>query len=259
MAKHTENDFVIPALNVLFDLGAATTSEIKSSIHKYIELNNDDLSAFESRRTRKESAYRQVVGNLISHHNNFFFKYVYKNDAGSFKLNDEGYKYIKRLRESETASTNEEQSSLYIEETSKTPTLSGIDTKYVDYIMENGFEKRPPTNNLIKETIVELSNGECLYSRLTGKKHASFKQENGKKYVEAHHLIPLKARRDFFPRNLDRPSNIVCLCSECHACLHHGSQKEKEQILRVLYDHCIDALNDDQIYISFEQLLKYYS
>ena len=111
----------------------------------------------------------------------------------------------------------------------------------------------------ITKTIIEFSNGECLYAKLIGAKHLSFKQDNGKNYVEAHHLIPLSARRDFFPRNLDRPSNIVCLCPICHDILHHGSQNDKEKILRVLYDHCIEALNEDQIYITFEQLLSYYS
>lgn len=264
MAKHTENDFVIPALNVLYDLGSATTSEIKEAIPKYIELNNEDLMYFESRRTRKEFAYRQVVGNIISHHNNLFFKYAIKNEAGSgkpagsFSLNDDGIAYISSLRRNEMSEVAiiEKIPDNRNDDKQK---ISGIDTKYMDYIVNNGFGKRPPTNSSITKTIIEFSNGECLYAKLIGEKHFSFKQDNGKNYVEAHHLIPLSARRDFFPRNLDRPSNIVCLCPTCHDILHHGTQSDKERILRVLYDHCIEALNEDQIYITFEQLLSYYS
>ena len=78
-------------------------------------------------------------------------------------------------------------------------------------------------------------------------------------YTEAHHLIPMCASKDFFPRNLDRPSNIITLCPNCHTLLHHGSEDEKKRILRILYDKYIPGLNRDEIYISFEDLYnKYY-
>ena len=82
--------------------------------------------------------------------------------------------------------------------------------------------------------------------------------DKNKPYMEVHHFIPLKATSDFFPRNLDRPSNMICLCPTCHDIIHHGSRAEKEKILGILYNDVIDMLNGEEIYISFSTLMKYY-
>ena len=264
MSKHSENDFIIPALKVIFEKGNATTSEIKDEIHKYIELNDEDLSSFDSRKTRKESAYRQVIGNLISHRNKVFFSYVIRNDGtgkapkGSFSLNEEGREYISKIIKGARQGTYTKN------ELSKDPghkvDLYGIDTKYIDFIIENGFDKRQNTDSKMKDTVLEMSGRLCEYARLVGQKHKTFKGIDEKPYMIAHHLIPLSARKDFFPRNLDRPSNIVCLCPTCHDQVHYGNEEEKKKILRVLYDNHIDSLNEEQIYVSFDELYnKYYS
>lgn len=264
MAKHSEKDFIIPALKVLFNKGAATTSEIKDEIHKYIELNDEDLAAFDSRKTRKESAYRQVIGNLISHRNKGFFSYVSINDGtgtapkGSFSLNELGKEYVSMIIE-EDSRVIDEKNDVSID-TGHSVDLSGIDTKYIDYVMENGFEKRQNTDSNMKDTVLEMCGRLCEYARLIGEMHKTFKGTDGKPYMVAHHLIPLSARKDFFPRNLDRPSNIVCLCPTCHDRVHYGNEEERKKILKALYDNHIDSLNDEQIYISFDELYtKYYS
>ena len=118
---------------------------------------------------------------------------------------------------------------------------------------------KPQRDQKLAKEIIEISNYKCQYALLTGQNHKMFKASDGKPYAEAHHLIPMKAAKDFFPKNLDRAANLVCLCPNCHAKLHHGSEAEKRQILKVLYDHYIKVLNEDEgIFISFEKLLKKY-
>ncbi len=267
MAKHSEKDFIVPALKVIFDKGNATTSEIKDLIHKYIELNDDDLAAFDSRKTRKESAFRQVIGNLISHRNRGFFSYVDISDGsgnipkGSFTLNQLGQQYVSMIIEEEKNSQIEHENEGDEANTHKKNVgMAGIDTKYIDYVMANGFEKRQATDSNMKDTVLEMSGRICEYARLLGQKHKTFTGTDGKPYMVAHHLIPLSARKDFFPRNLDRPSNIACLCPTCHDCVHYGSDEERKKMLKTLYDYHIESLNDEQIYITFDELFnKYYS
>lgn len=265
MSRHSEKDYIIPALKVIYDKGAATTSEIKDEIHKYIELNDEDLAAFDSRKTRKESAYRQVIGNLISHRNRAFFSYIYINDGtgaapkGSFSLNELGKDFIKKkIEKDELANETEEKGISNNDE--REAAFTGIDIRYMDYVIENGFDKRQNTDGYMKDTVLEMCGRICEYARLLGQKHKTFNGKDGKPYMVAHHLIPLSARKDFFPRNLDRPSNLVCLCPTCHDCVHYGKEDERKKILKVLYDNHIDSLNDEQIYISFDELCrKYYS
>ena len=263
MAKHGEREFILPALKVLYFNKHAVTSQIKDEIHKYIQLSDEDLSNFDS-RSIKEPAYRQVVGNLISHKNKAFFSYVQINDGssmypkGSFSLTPDGESYIKKIIEEDENDVNIN----YVENDllkEGENLIAGIDSKYMNSIMENGIDKRPAINNSLKETVIELSGRKCEYATLTNTSHNTFDVSNGKQYVVTHHLIPISARLDFFPRNLDRPSNLVCLCPNCHHCIHYGTKEEKIKMLKVLYEKHIDALNDEQIYISFDELLeKYY-
>ncbi len=269
--RHSENDFVIPALKALYHLGGvAPTSEIKKEIPKYIELTNEDLIPFESRRTRKEERYRQVVGNMISHHNNYFFRYVIRDKngnksvpAGSLVLTEEGKKYVQMLEKSQAPSTtigDSVEDKVYVSQNdNEKQVVQDVDNKIIKTAYKNGLEKRPAGDTRIREEILDICGRRCQYAMFIGEEHKTFIGRDGKPYVIAHHLIPMSARKDFFPRNLDRPSNIVCLCPMCHDQVHRGSKEEKAKILKVIYDHYIETLNDEQIYISFDELMnKYY-
>jgi len=56
--------------------------------------------------------------------------------------------------------------------------------------------------------------------------------------------------------NLDRPENIVSLCSSCHNEIHYG--KNADQLITYLYHQRKDLLKSKGIDITLEQLLMMY-
>jgi hypothetical protein len=71
--------------------------------------------------------------------------------------------------------------------------------------------------------------------------HESFIRKNTHvKYMEPHHLIPLKYD-ELFEFSLDVPANIVSLCSNCHNEIHYG--EDAELLLRNLWEKRKDILD----------------
>ena len=271
MAQHKEEYFIIPMLRVLYAHNAPTsTEEIKKEIKYYCDLSDEDLTPYPS-RSQKEPRYFQIVGNIISHNNPNFFKYVSKIRQGEsdskkvnpdlFLLNDAGKELIREIiisEEDEIDGFLTTEDSVPSEEDSK-PEIDEVNQRVIDMYTKNGEIKRTPTDKNLSRTVLELTGFRCQVAVLLGEEHALFNNKNGEPYLETHHLIPLKASKDFFPLNLDIAPNLVPLCPNCHAKLHRGSYDEKLIILRMLYDKRIKSLNENGIYISFEDLLnKYY-
>ena len=273
MLQHKESDFVVPVLRTIYSSGGKCTTEyVKQNVRQYIELTEKDLMPYPSRNPN-EPRYYQVVGNLISHRNTLLFTYidvVFEDKGKSLKrgllvINEQGKEYLKTLEaedktvipeKDETTATNSENEISSSDFTITDP----FDEKIMAYALQHGLNKRPPTDSKIIDTVIELTGYKCEYAMLTGKKHSLFVGKSKHPFMEGHHLVPMKAIRDFFPLNLDRPSNIAPLCPGCHALLHHASIGEREKVLKVLYENHIEQLNADGIYISFEKLLdKYYS
>lgn len=89
--------------------------------------------------------------------------------------------------------------------------------------------------------------------------HYSFKARGtNRMFVEAHHLIPI-SKGEQFGYSIDIPANIVSLCPNCHKCIHLGEDKDKEILLNKLYDERKDRLEAAGIFVSFEQLKKFYN
>lgn len=87
--------------------------------------------------------------------------------------------------------------------------------------------------------------------------HASFIRRNdGLRYTEPHHLIPMSMQDEFNPINLDIPENIVSLCSNCHNEIHYG--KNANSLIKKLYEMRKDALSAKGINISLKELLSFY-
>lgn len=117
-----------------------------------------------------------------------------------------------------------------------------------------GGSLKYPRNPNIAARAITQSNYLCENDN----KHKSFtRKTNGKSYTEAHHLIPL-CYYDDFDYSLDHESNICSLCSDCHNCLHHGIDSEKEIILKKLFDARKDQLEKCGIKITYNKLKKYY-
>lgn len=92
-------------------------------------------------------------------------------------------------------------------------------------------------------------------------KHKSFiSKKSGKQYVEAHHLIPLSYYNDEnFKYDIDVSSNIVCLCPNCHKCIHLGTDDEKLDILsKVVSEKRIQRMSDAGIFVDMEDLKSMY-
>lgn len=267
MAQHSENEYIIPTLMVLYEhIEGCPTETVKEEIGNYITFYEDDLKPYPSRNPN-EPRYYQIVGNLISHNNEELFQYidrvVSEEEIGKKKpmyimlLNDLGKAYVESLLSKISLNIHIDKN---LETSKERPIIDKYDKKIIELASRKNYSNKPIRNQKLAKQVIEICNYKCQYAVLTHQKHLMFNAADGKPYAEAHHLIPLKASSDFFPRNLDRASNLVCLCPSCHAILHHGSKEEKKQILRIIYDHYIGVLNEDEgIFISFNRLLeKYY-
>lgn len=89
--------------------------------------------------------------------------------------------------------------------------------------------------------------------------HETFiSKSSGKQYVEAHHLIPMKAQGDF-EYSIDVPANIISLCPTCHRRLHHSSMEDKLQLLEMLLSTKKSKLAIFGINMDVDDLKLYYS
>ena len=78
--------------------------------------------------------------------------------------------------------------------------------------------------------------------------------------MEGHHIIPMKAQKDFKNVNIDREENILCICPNCHRKIHQSIDTEKKEILKKVYEYKKKELFKANLKISFHDLFnKYYS
>lgn len=111
------------------------------------------------------------------------------------------------------------------------------------------------TNSRLGKTALQLANYECAYNKT---EHKTFTSKLGKPYMEAHHLIPMSAQKDF-SINLDRVENIVSLCPVCHSAIHVGTDAVRLDVLTKLYAEREEALKKCGLNISVGELFsKYY-
>lgn len=113
---------------------------------------------------------------------------------------------------------------------------------------------RYKTNPRISKTALDLANHVCLGDE----HHVTFVSKLGKPYMEAHHLIPMMAQKDF-SINIDRVENIVSICPICHSAIHLGDDATRLELVKKLYDLKEKELKSVGLNISFGELFsKYY-
>ena len=105
------------------------------------------------------------------------------------------------------------------------------------------------TNPRISKTALDIAKYLCLVDH----NHKTFISKEGKPFMEAHHLIPMSAQKDF-SINLDRIENIVSICPTCHSAIHLGNYETRIKLLKKLYDLKEKELKSVGINISFEEL-----
>lgn len=93
--------------------------------------------------------------------------------------------------------------------------------------------KRVSTDASLRKYVLDKSNYTCQYNS----SHETFLTKKDIKYMEIHHLVPLKYQ-ELFDENytLDRVENLVVLCPTCHRAIHYGTKSEKEKILEPIYN-----------------------
>ncbi|WP_294740259.1 HNH endonuclease [uncultured Exiguobacterium sp.] len=88
--------------------------------------------------------------------------------------------------------------------------------------------------------------------------HKSFPYtESNRQYMEAHHLIPMKAQSEH-DCDLDTQSNIVSLCPNCHRAIHHANKEFRHDLVKKLYNRRKEKLKHVGINCQIDQLLTYY-
>ena len=86
--------------------------------------------------------------------------------------------------------------------------------------------------------------------------HESFIRKNSNiKYMEPHHLVPMSQSKNF-DNSLDKPENIICLCSNCHNEIHYG--KNSKILISRFYNERKNLLKKIGIEITEEELLEMY-
>lgn len=266
MGKRTvEGDVLIPALKVVRDNPNCTTSDIIIKLQKEMVLYPGDLEILAGRNDTK---FSQVVRNLTGSHYDYndFGRYTNRsNDRhAKFTLNQEGIAFL--IKHDNDIILDEIEDYIACEEiNNEVEYVDNIDVDTANnrmpIINEGSRRKRYKTDAKLAKTALLNCKYKCEYSNLIEIPHVTFDAKRGNKYLEAHHLIPMKAQKDFIDKNLDRLENIVGLCPICHAAVHHGTLNEKIRILKPLYELRIKLLNEcnHKIDISFEDLInKYY-
>ena len=276
---HKEHEFIPAMVEIIKKYpDGCTMNQIMSEIPDYIKLTDGDKALSPSRKG--EMKYQQIVRNIVSHNNKTFLQQVEIS-----KMEDKKSKNIFKIKKEEpitvpTIPTVEEKPKPEVPgnpvsespKTDTTVTVSSVpdetsetfgdcdryDAKLMEQILSPKFNGKPKTDSTLVEYIKNIYSHQCLYTLLTNGEKKTFECENGDDYIHGHHLVPMAQWKDFFPKSLDRPSNIAPLAPYYHDMLHHGTKEAKEKILKVLYNAMNEGLMRDGIYITFEQLMMYY-
>ena len=110
----------------------------------------------------------------------------------------------------------------------------------------------------IGKTAIRLAHYACELTSLLPSSHDSFiARSTTHPYMEPHHLIPI-SRQGLFDYDIDKPSNIVCLCPVCHKRIHYGEKDDIKSMLKFLLAARILRLQADGIKVSEEDLYSFY-
>lgn len=121
-------------------------------------------------------------------------------------------------------------------------------------VIDQTKKERWPRDAQVAAKALRLSKFKCAFDET----HVSFTSKvTGERYLEVHHLVPMKYQRNFNV-SLDRASQLLALCPTCHRQIHHGTDEDKENILRKLFDDRHEKLKAIGIEINLDELCQMY-
>lgn len=254
----TESIIASKAIKIISRRPGINTSELIVELQEYFVLHDDDLRLLNN---RNDTYFSQKVRNLVSHYDsNEFGRYTVKgpirNRSTTWTLNQEGNTYVSNrdidyfedvmMDEAYIHQTHE--SNLYNDETllvaeNRQPVIEASQ-------VQNRVRKDPR----IAKTYLRKMNYVCQHNF----NHKSFTSNSTKEnYVEAHHLIPIKAQIDY-NINLDRSENLVSLCPICHKEIHLGISFRVKLIVSRLLEIKENDLRSVGLDISLNELFYSY-
>lgn len=189
----------------------------------------------------------------IKKYNNQMFRHqrFYK---GTYPdLDKELLKYLESCRKKQDF-MNDEKYQTEIQE-SYSEKDSNNDIKIVDSSTSEIVRKNP----IIAKEAISKAKYKCEFDDT----HNTFRTPKGLPYMEGHHLIPctpFNSRRFFevYGVNIDCVENIISLCPTCHRRIHLGSQDERRDIIKKLYDLRKSDLERIGITITLQELYNLY-
>lgn len=116
---------------------------------------------------------------------------------------------------------------------------------------ELGFAAAP-TKRTIKENAKWYAGNKCEICA----EHETFFTDDGRMYMEAHHLIPLASQAEF-ENSLNQEQNVVCLCPNCHREIHLGMNRL--ELAEELWNKRKTELKAAGIGITLSDLKAYYA
>ena len=117
--------------------------------------------------------------------------------------------------------------------------------------------KRGRSNPQKTAEVIAQAGYKCFFEE-EGNPHTTFLKENGQVYMEGHHLIPL-GKQAIYQLKLDKKPNIVCLCPNCHAKIHHGRKEDVKKMLDKILEARRGKLMKCGLIVSNDQLYEFYN
>ena len=133
---------------------------------------------------------------------------------------------------------------------------SDPDESKVDDTTTKNQKQLRRTSQILKRMAKERTNNRCELETLNSCRYFT-SIENGKNYLEIHHLVPFEFSNDF-NSSLEIIENYVALCPHCHRLLHFGVDRERKSVITYLYNQRCEGLKNKGIDISLKELLAYY-
>ena len=127
----------------------------------------------------------------------------------------------------------------------------------IDPTDNEGCETLREVSNTLKRIARQESDYHCIMEDYSDCRYFTSK-ETRHNYLEVHHLIP-RAVANRFPNSIEVLSNYVPLCPTCHRKIHLAVDREREDMIRYIYNKRKEGLSEKGITIDrIDELFKFY-